>query len=104
MEWACLTAHAQGVVLRVRVTPNAARTAAEGLRQDRLALRLKAPPVEGKANAEACRWAAKTFKIRVSGVSVLRGERAREKDLLLEGLAEGAARQILDELLTPADS
>ena len=102
MDWACLSSHAEGVLLRVRATPNAARTAAEGLRGDRLSLRVKAPPVEGKANEEVCKWAAKAFKIRVSAVSLLRGARAREKDLLLAGVASERASQILGELLGPS--
>ena len=70
MGWACLKPHAEGAVLRLRVTPNASRTSAEGLRQDRLGLRVNAPPVEGKANRAVCKWAAKTFGIKESGVPV----------------------------------
>lgn len=99
MGWVCLTAHGAGVVLRIRATPNAAQTTAEGLRQDRLSLRVKAPPVEGKANDEVRKWAAKTFALRASHVSLLRGEHAREKDLLLEGVTPEQAGQVLDRLL-----
>ena len=99
MEWDCLNAHAGGVVLRVRVSPNAAKTAAEGLRLDRLSLRVKAPPVEGKANEEVRKWTGKAFAIRASRVSVLRGEHAREKDLLLEGITLEHAAQVLTTLL-----
>lgn len=98
MDWPCLTAHPSGVILRVRVAPNAAKTAAEGLRQDRLSLRIKAPPVEGKANEEVRRWAAKAFNIRASHVDLLRGEHAREKDLLLEGVTLEAAVAVLEGL------
>ena len=99
MEWACLTAQGGGVVLRVRVSPNAAKTAAEGLRLDRLSLRVKAPPVEGKANDEVRRWAAAAFGVRASKVSLVRGEKSREKDLLLEGVELAAARATLDGML-----
>ena len=98
-DWVCSSAHQDGVTLRLRVSPNASRTAAEGIRQDRLSLRVKAPPVEGKANLEACRWAAKSFHIRSSHVSLVRGEHAREKDLLLEGLSLEEAGRILGELI-----
>lgn len=99
MAWICLSTHAGGVVLKVRVAPNAAKTAAEGLRQDRLSLRVKAPPVEGKANEEVRKWAAKAFEIRASHVTLLRGEKAREKDLLLEGVTPEAAAKVLDGLM-----
>lgn len=99
MEWPCLSAQGDGVVLRLRASPNAARTTAEGLRQERLALRVKAPPVEGKANEAVRDWAAEAFGIRSSRITLLRGERGREKDLLLEGLSLPQANQVLDGLL-----
>jgi uncharacterized protein (TIGR00251 family) len=104
MDWACLAKHEAGVVLKVRVTPNAARSRAAGLTPDagggwRLALRVQAPPVEGQANAAVRRWVAQTFALRVSRVSILRGPRSREKDLLLAGLDSARAAEVLDELL-----
>jgi uncharacterized protein (TIGR00251 family) len=103
MDWACLAKHESGVVLRLRVTPNAARSQATGLLGDagegRLALRVKAPPVEGQANEAARRWAAQTFSLRPARVSLLRGSRSRRKDLLLEGLDPAEAAATLDRLL-----
>jgi uncharacterized protein len=101
MDWACLTTHASGVVLRLRVSPNATQTAAEGLRQDRLSLRVKAPPVDGKANEAVCKWAAKAFNIRSSHINLIRGTHSREKDLLLEGLTPQAAARTLETLILP---
>lgn len=99
MDWACLKAHQDGVVLLVRVSPNAAKTTAEGLRQDRLSLRVKAPPVEGKANEAVCAWVGKAFGLRPSRVRLLRGDKSREKDLLLEGLPPEAAARTLDAMI-----
>jgi uncharacterized protein (TIGR00251 family) len=70
-----------------------------GLRQGRLHLKLKAPPVEGKANREVLRWAAKAFGIMESRISMIRGQRSRQKDLLLVGLGEDLAAQALDAML-----
>jgi uncharacterized protein len=99
MDWACLTTHARGVVLRLRVSPNASQTAAEGLKQDRLSLRLQAPPVEGKANEAVLKWTAKAFKIRLSHITLIRGVHSRQKDLLLEGLSPEQAAQTLSGLI-----
>lgn len=96
---ACFREHEEGVVLHVRVSPNAAKTKPEGLREDRLALRVKAPPVEGKANKEVLRWAAAAFGLRKSSVCLLRGEHAREKDLLLAGLDREKAEERLKTLI-----
>jgi uncharacterized protein len=98
MDWVCLTTHGQGVTLHLRVTPNASRTVAGGLKQDRLSLRIKAPPVEGKANEAVRRWAAGTFGLRLSQVQLLRGARSRQKDLLLAGLSLEEAARTLDQL------
>jgi uncharacterized protein len=103
MGWPCLKQHPDGVILRIRATPNAVHSRAEGLRADRLAVRLKAPPVEGKANREATRWAAKAFGLRASAIVLIRGERAREKDLLLTGLSSEQAGKILAELIGTSD-
>ena len=95
---ACLSALAEGTVLRLRVVPGAARTEAQGLLGDRLKLRLQAPPVEGKANKAALEWAAGAFGQRANSVRLLRGGKSREKDLLLAGVAPEAARRALEAL------
>ena len=86
-------------ILAIRVTPNARKTEVQGYFQDRLALRLKAPPVEGKANEEAVRWIAKAFGVNHSRVSLVRGERSRQKDYLIQGLAVEDAKATLMGLL-----
>ena len=49
--WPCLAARPGGCRLDVSVSPNARRTAADGLYDGALRVRLAAPPVDGKANA-----------------------------------------------------
>jgi uncharacterized protein len=99
MEWPCLTSHGESVALALRVTPRAGRTEPEGLAEGRLRLRVKAPPVEGKANKEVCKWAAKAFNISPSRVRLVRGEHGRRKDLLLEGLDVASASRLLEAML-----
>src|SRR5688500_11691962 len=72
-----------GVILRLRVIPNAAHTATAGVRGDRVVVRVKAPPGAGQANLEVLRWAAEFFSLRNSSVSLLRGRRGHEKDIFL---------------------
>lgn len=95
MSLDCLSPHAEGCVLRLRVTPGARRTAPEGLLGGRLRLRVQAPPVEGKANQAAAAWAAKTFGVRASAVSLLKGEKSRQKDLLLAGVSLESAETMI---------
>jgi uncharacterized protein YggU (UPF0235/DUF167 family) len=106
MDWACLAIHPDGVILRTRLTPNASRSEAIGLVPDaaggqRLALRVRAPAVEGQANEAARRWIAQAFGLRPSVTRLARGERSRQKDFLLVGLTLEAAEAALERLLAP---
>lgn len=69
------------VVVDIHVMPNAAQTRIQGLHDGALHVRLKAPPVDGKANIALQTWLAKTLGIPRSAVELLRGETARRKQL-----------------------
>jgi len=59
--------------------PNARRTGTDGLHDGALRLRLAAPPVDGKANAQACAWLAAELGLPQRAVRVLRGPASRRK-------------------------
>jgi hypothetical protein len=71
------------LVLALHVHPGATRTAVAGVHGDgegaRLRLRLAAPPVDGKANAELVRYLAASFGVPQRCVSIERGEASRQK-------------------------
>ena len=72
--------------LTVRVTPNARRSEFVGWVLDEkqrpvLQVKLQAPPVEGKANAELIRFISKELGCAKSEVSLLRGDTQRVKSL-----------------------
>ncbi len=69
------------LILRVRVRPRAGRDGLAGIQDGRLRVRLKAAPVDGKANAELLRLLAKLFGVPKSAVSLEIGEAARDKRL-----------------------
>lgn len=96
MDWVCASDHAEGVLLRVRVAPRAGRTRLEGIRDGRLLLRVQAPPVEGQANRATARALAELLGVRPGRLRLLRGQKAREKDWLVEGAALDAVRAALD--------
>lgn len=69
------------LVLRLRVQP---RARANGLGEplgDRIKLYLRAPPVDGKANAELVEYLAKAFGTPKSHIHIRRGELGREKEV-----------------------
>lgn len=85
--WPCLTAAPGGCRLDLSVSPNAKRTAADGLHDGALRVRLAAPPVDGKANAALLAWLADELGCARREVSLLRGEASRRKQLAI-GLPE----------------
>jgi uncharacterized protein (TIGR00251 family) len=81
-----------GTLLRVRVQPRAARAAIVGWRDGVLAVRVTAPPVDGRANRAVTALLADALGVRPSAVSVAAGERGRDKLVRVAGLAERAVR------------
>jgi uncharacterized protein (TIGR00251 family) len=75
-----------GITIRVRVQPGASRNEIVGIREGALCVRLTSPPVEGAANKECIRFLSKKLHIAKSNISIIRGERSRNKVLQLEGV------------------
>ncbi len=70
----------------VRVVPRSSRPGIQGVEGDHLKVRLKSPPVEGKANKELTEVLAKALGIPKSHVEIVRGHKARNKELLIRGV------------------
>jgi uncharacterized protein (TIGR00251 family) len=69
----------------VRLQPRASRDEIVGWRDEKLVVRVTAPPVDGAANRALCKLLARAAGIAPSRVSVVRGERGRDKLVRLEG-------------------
>lgn len=82
--WPCLAGHDGEVLLSVVVTPNAPRTACDGLHDGALRVRLAAPPVDGKANDALLAWLAAELSVPRRAVRLRRGDTARRKQLVLD--------------------
>lgn len=85
MTWA--TPSADGVILTVRVVPRAARSEVQGIHGDALKIRLRAPPVEGKANRALIEFLAETLGVSKSAVEILTGDTSRNKRVLVRGVS-----------------
>jgi uncharacterized protein len=81
--------------LTVRLQPRAKRNAITGERDGVLRVSVAAAPVEGQANAALCKLLAKRAGVARGRVSVIRGERSREKVVRVEGLAPQELRHAL---------
>ena len=74
-----MTTRDEGIV-RLRVQPRASRDEIVGWREPGvLAVRVTAPPVEGDANRAVEALLARALGLRPSAVSVVRGQRGRDK-------------------------
>jgi len=84
-----------GVRLGVRVQPNARRSGIAGVREGRLKIALQAPAVDGKANKALVEFLAELASVPKSGIDILRGEKAREKTVLIRGVGADRLLEIL---------
>jgi uncharacterized protein YggU (UPF0235/DUF167 family) len=87
-----VAAHAD---IRVRLTPRAAREQITAGPGGGYAVRVTAPPVDGRANEALCRLIARRAGVAPSRVTVLRGHKARDKVVRVEGLDASALRERL---------
>lgn len=85
-------------LLRVRVTPRAARAAITGWRDDVLQARVTAPPVQGRANEALIRLLATALAVAPSRLQVVAGAASREKTVRVDGLSDAEVRARLSRL------
>lgn len=74
------------VVLSCRVQPNSSREGIVEIKNNALIIRLNAPAVEGKANDALIRFLSKRLGIAKSRISIIQGERNRNKLVSIEGV------------------
>lgn len=67
------------LTLNVHVQPRAGKDEISGLHGDRLKIRIKAPPVDGKANQYLTEFLADAFGVAKRDVVLLSGETGRDK-------------------------
>lgn len=67
------------LVLIVHAQPGAKQSAFAGVHGDAIKIRLAAPPLDGRANKELCRFLAEACGVAPSAVEITSGEGARAK-------------------------
>lgn len=85
--------------LEIKAVPNAPRSEVVGWLGEALKVKLKAPPVDGKANAELCSFLTETLGLPKGSVQIDRGASSRKKMILVEGLDADALRLRLGYLV-----
>ena len=87
-------------LLEIRVRPNSSRNKVGGSvgEPPRLVVAVQAPAVDGKANQAVIKELASAFKVRARDFTIVYGELARDKRLLVEG-DEKTLQAKLEELI-----
>jgi uncharacterized protein (TIGR00251 family) len=81
--------------LRVYCQAGARYTQVDGWHDGRLKIRLKAPPVEGKANKALVEWLSRRLGLPTSQMRISAGAKSRFKTLQIEG---ATAQEVLGKL------
>ena len=84
-----------GVTFEVRVQPRASRAAFVGLHGDAVKVALTAPPVDGAANGALIELVAEVLGVPRRRVSLVRGEKSRQKVVRVEETTAQAVRAAL---------
>jgi uncharacterized protein (TIGR00251 family) len=72
--------------LPIKAIPNAPRSAVVGWLGDALKVKVHAPALEGRVNDELCKFLADTLALPRRAVTVLQGDKSRQKVVHIAGL------------------
>ena len=84
--------------IEVRLRPGAGRDELLGLRDGVLQARVSAPPIDGRANDALRKLVAKRLRVAPSRVTLVRGERSRDKVIAVDGMTGEALTRALASL------
>jgi uncharacterized protein (TIGR00251 family) len=73
--------------LAIKAIPNAPRNAVAGWLGDTLKVKVHAPALEGRANEELCEFLAETLDLHHRAVTLLQGDKSRQKLVQIDGLS-----------------
>ncbi|XP_019495594.1 PREDICTED: UPF0235 protein C15orf40 homolog [Hipposideros armiger] len=84
------------VTIAIHAKPGSKQNATTDLTPEAVSVAIAAPPSEGEANAELCRYLSKVLELRKSDVVLDKGGKSREKVVKL--LASTTPEEILEKL------
>nr|XP_034351345.1 UPF0235 protein C15orf40 homolog isoform X2 [Arvicanthis niloticus] len=89
------------VTIAIHAKPGSKQNAVTDLSTEAVGVAIAAPPSEGEANAELCRYLSKVLDLRKSDVVLDKGGKSREKVVKL--LASTTPEEVLEKLKTEAE-
>lgn len=74
------------LILNVRVEPRSSRSGIAGPHGNGIKVKLKAPPVKGKANSELIDVLSRAYRVPKSDIEIILGKSARNKVVRIKGV------------------
>ncbi|MHA1271548.1 MAG: DUF167 domain-containing protein [Candidatus Helarchaeota archaeon] len=71
-------------ILNIHVNPNSKEVSIKEIGNNIFEIKLKSPPLKGKANKELIEVLSEYFKVKKSKISILRGKTSKNKIIMLE--------------------
>ncbi|XP_063170129.1 UPF0235 protein C15orf40 homolog [Candoia aspera] len=84
------------VIISVHAKPGSKQNAVTDLTNDAVSVAIAAPPSEGEANTELCRYLSKVLEVKKSDVVLEKGSKSREK--VVKILAPLTPEDVLEKL------
>ena len=94
MNW--ITTTKTGVMLSVHACPRAAQDQVQGLHGDAVKIRLRSPPVDGKANDALIAFLSRLLDVSARDLIIVAGHSSRRKRVAIAGVTEAAVRARLE--------
>jgi len=85
----------QGSRLKLRLTPRASKEGIDGTHGEAVKIKVKAPPVEGRANEALLNFLAEILDIGRGRLEIVSGQTSRSKTIRILGLSPD---EVLDRL------
>jgi uncharacterized protein (TIGR00251 family) len=72
-----------GLIIKIKIVPNSSKNDII-LEEGFIKIKVKAQPIENKANKALIEFLSKSFKIPKSNIEILKGDTSKEKTLLIK--------------------
>lgn len=89
------------IVFLIHVVPKSKKSEVAGIHDDALKIKVAAPPVEGRANAECVRLLSDVLGVKRNRVIIISGHESRRKTVAVRGMKRSDIESILAELVPP---
>jgi uncharacterized protein len=91
------------LVKSIYAKPASSKNSITGLHGEppRLAVRIKAPPVEGAANIELIKFLSRKLKLTKSSISLIKGDTSKQKSIKIIRNIQETLNQLIQEIGRP---